>query len=259
MRPLAAVILAAGRGARMKSDLPKVVHEAGGAPMVCWVVRACALAGCGREVVVVGYQRERVRAAVERAGDVGEETAVEFAVQDEQLGTGHAVMCAKPLLEGFEGDILVLCGDGPLVRPETIEGLVEEHRASGAALTLGTAVIDEPTGYGRIVRDAEGAFVGIVEEKNATPEQRAIREVNPSYYCFDAPALWRALSRVRRNETSGEYYLTDAPALLMEEGEAVRAVALAHPEEALSVNTPEQLAAADRILRARQGAARAAR
>jgi len=259
MRPLAAVILAAGQGTRMKSDLPKVVHEAGGAPMVCWVVRACAAAGCGRIVVVVGYQRERVRAAVERAGDVGEDATIEFAVQEQQHGTGHAVVCAKPLLEGFVGDVLVLCGDGPLVRAETIEGLVEEHRESGAAMTLGTAVIDDPAGYGRIVRDARGSFVGIVEEKNATPEQKKIKEINPSYYCADAGALWRALARVQKNEKSGEYYLTDVPALLLKEGARVVAAALAHPEEALSVNTPEQLAAADGILRARHGAARAAR
>jgi bifunctional UDP-N-acetylglucosamine pyrophosphorylase/glucosamine-1-phosphate N-acetyltransferase len=258
MHPLAAVILAAGQGTRMLSDLPKVVHEAGGLPMVCWVVRACAGAGCGRVVVVVGYERERVRAAVERDAASLDDVPVEFAVQHEQLGTGHAVQCARPALEGFKGDILVLCGDGPLVRAETLEGLVEAHRSAGAAATLATAKIADPSGYGRIVRDARGAFAGIVEEKHATPAQKKISEVNPSHYCFTADALWRALARVGRNEKSGEFYLTDAPALLMGGGERVQAVALASAEEALSVNTPEQLAAADRILRARQVAARAA-
>ncbi|MCB9839105.1 MAG: NTP transferase domain-containing protein [Phycisphaeraceae bacterium] len=248
----AAIILAAGKGTRMNSDLPKVVHETCGAPMVCWVARACLEAGCSRVIAVVGHRQELVREALERI-DPGD-ASIEFAVQDEQLGTGHAVRCAQPLLEGFAGDIVVLCGDGPLIRAETIEQLIAEHRGSAAAATLATATVDDPSGYGRIVRDAAGAFVGIVEEKNATDQQKRIREINPSYYCFRADKLWSSLDRVTRNERSGEYYLTDVPSLLLAGGEPVGALAAVPAGDALSVNTPEQLAQTDRILRERLAA-----
>lgn len=164
------------------------------------------------------------------------------------------MQCAKPLLGDFRGEILVLCGDGPLIRPETLEALLETHRHEGAAATLATATVHDPAGYGRVLRDADGAFTGIVEEKNATPEQRRINEINPSYYCFSAPKLWQGLDKVRRNEVSGEYYLTDVPSILLESGERVGALAAVPPEDALSVNTPEQLAQTDRVLRSRHGA-----
>jgi len=243
-----AVILAAGKGTRMKSDLPKVAHHVGGRPMVCAVVDACRAAGVGRVVVVVGYEQGVVREAL--AG-----FDVEFAVQEEQLGTGHAVRCAEGVLgedarrEGLE--VLVLCGDGPLIRAETLRTLMGAHREAGAAATLATSVIDDPSGYGRIVRDASGGFVGIVEQKNASPAQLEIREVNPSYYCFDAPALFGALERVERNPVSGEYYVTDVPTILMEEGRTVEVVPAVPPEDVLSINTPEDLARVDAIHRGR--------
>lgn len=245
-----AIVLAAGRGTRMKADLPKVVHDVGGRPMVCAVVDACLAAGCARIIAVVGYRQDLVRAAL--AGYA----QVEFAVQDPQHGTGHAVQCAEPLLGGTgrpaPDTVLVLAGDGPLIREATLRALLERHRSTGAAATLATSVIDDPTGYGRIVRDGSGRFAAIVEHASATPEQRRIREVNPSYYCFDRQALFGALRRIGRNEKSGEYYITDVPGLLLAEGGRVEVVPAVPPEDVLSINTPEDLALVDRIYRARQ-------
>jgi len=251
-KPIAAIILAAGKGTRMNSELPKVVHETCGAPMVCWVAKACLEAGASRVIVVVGHMQELVREAMERI-DPGD-AAIEFAIQDKQHGTGHAVRCAQPLLDGFNGNIVVLCGDGPLIRAETVAQLVDEHEKTNAAATLATATVDDPSGYGRIVRDDAGAFVGIVEQKNATDAQKAINEINPSYYCFGAGKLWDGLDQVTRNELTGEYYLTDVPSLLLQSGERVGALAAVPAEDALSVNTPEHLEQTDRILRARLAA-----
>lgn len=246
-----AIILAAGKGTRMKSDLPKVCHEVGGRPMVCAVVDACRAAGCGRIVVIVGYKQELVRAALARER-IGFE--VEFAEQTEQLGTGHAVMSAEPALKSFSGDVVVLCGDGPLIRPGTIAELVSTHRSTKAAATLATAVLDDPTGYGRIVRDGSGRFQAIVEQKNATPEQRAIREINPSYYCFRGTSLFAALRDVTRNALTGEYYLTDVPGLLLARGERVEVIKSVPAEDVLSINTLEELAHVDALFRRRSAA-----
>lgn len=254
MTSLSAIILAAGKGTRMNSDLPKVAHEVAGAPMVWWVAEACRAVGCERIVVIVGHRQEVVRDIFEEdSSGAGDEAPIEFAVQDQQMGTGHAVRCAEPLLGAFQGDALVLCGDGPLISPETLESLVRRHRSTGASATMATALLADPSGYGRIVRDASGAFRAIVEEKNATGEQRSIREVNPSYYCFRANELFGALGRVKRNEVSGEYYLTDVPSMLMSEGKRVEVIDSVPPGEVLSVNTPAQLAEVDRLLRARLG------
>lgn len=249
---LSAIVLAAGKGTRMQSELPKVCHEVGGRPMVCAVVDACLAAGCARVVVVVGYKQELVREALS-----GYEGSVEFVVQDEQLGTGHAVMCARPAYESVivdgapSHDAFVLAGDGPLIRPATLRTLLEAHRAAGAAAALATSVIDDPTGYGRIVRDDAGSFTRIVEQKNATDAELAISEVNPSYYCFAARDLFDALDRVERNELSGEYYVTDVPELLLAAGKAVEVIDAVPPEDILSINTPEHLAKVDEIYRAR--------
>jgi bifunctional N-acetylglucosamine-1-phosphate-uridyltransferase/glucosamine-1-phosphate-acetyltransferase GlmU-like protein len=198
--------------------------------------------------VVVGYKQELVREAL--AGEAG----VEFVVQEEQLGTGHAVMMAEPAFRAEPGrDVFVLCGDGPLIRVATLDQMLGRHRVQGAAATLATSTIEDPTGYGRIVRDAGGRFAGIVEQKNATPEQLAIREVNPSYYCFGAGELFESLKRVGRNELTGEYYITDVPALLLEAGRRVEVIDAVPPEDVLSINTPEQLAEVDRIFRSRVG------
>jgi UDP-N-acetylglucosamine diphosphorylase/glucosamine-1-phosphate N-acetyltransferase len=245
----AAIILAAGKGTRMNSDLPKVAHPVAGRAMVSWVVDACREAGCERVVVVVGYGQDVVRRELASAG-------VEFVVQDQQLGTGHAVRCAEPAFEGLKrGEVFVLAGDGPLIRGRTLRTLLDRHRATAAAATLATSVIADPSGYGRIARDEAGRFTAIVEEKNATPAQKAIREVNPSYYCFDASELFASLAKVTRNQASGEYYVTDVPALLMAAGKRVEVIEAVPPEDVLSINTTAQLAEVDRVLRARLGGA----
>lgn len=255
MHSLSALILAAGKGTRMQSDLPKVAHPVAGEPMVRWVVRACAEAGCSRIVVVVGYQQEVVREAL---ADLQAEIApatIEFAVQNEQLGTGHAVIEAKDLFGTERSEpghgVFVLAGDGPLIRAQTLATIKDRHESTKAAATLATSRIDDPTGYGRIVRDKSGQFAAIVEQKNATPEQLAINEVNPSYYLFDTQAMFDALDRVERNPVSGEYYITDVPALLLESGRRVEVIEAVPPADILSINTPEQLAEVDRIMRDR--------
>lgn len=252
-----AIILAAGKGTRMKSDLPKVLHPIGGRPMVHAVVDACRQAGCGRIILVVGYKQELVRETF--AGPAGR--GVEFAVQDQQLGTGHAVQVVKPLLEREAAatgqPTFVLAGDGPLIRPATLKTLLDRHRGTHAEATLATAVIADPTGYGRIYRDALGKLVGIVEHKECTPQQLQIREVNPSYYCFDVRSLFETLAQVKRNPQSGEYYLTDVPALLLKQGRRVEVIDAVPPEDVLSINTLEQLAEVDAIYRSRQPAAAA--
>lgn len=249
VQSLSAIILAAGKGTRMRSDLPKVAHEVCGQAMVNWVAKACAEAGCTRIVVVVGYQRDVVKARL--AGFAHPGVTVEYAIQDEQLGTGHAVRCAQSLFAPAAGDVFVLAGDGPLIRAETLKALLERHRSSGALATMATSVIDDPSGYGRITRDSAGRFAAIVEEKHCTPAQKAIREVNPSYYCFRTADLFSALERVKRNEGSGEYYITDVPSLMMEKGGRVEVIDAVPPEDVLSINTPEQLAEVDAVLRAR--------
>jgi len=239
----------------MKSDLPKVCHLVGGRPMVCAVVDACLEAGCEKVVLVVGYRQELVREAV-----AGYDGRVRFAVQDEQLGTGHAVQCAASEFEAERGErgheVFVLCGDGPLIRAQTLLEVLGTHRAAGASATLATSVIEDPDGYGRIVRDADGRFAAIVEQKSATPEQLKIHEVNPSYYCFDTQRLFETLGRVDRDALSGEYYLTPVPSLLQAAGEVVEVIEAVPPEDVLSINTVENLAEVDRVFRGRRAAHR---
>jgi bifunctional UDP-N-acetylglucosamine pyrophosphorylase/glucosamine-1-phosphate N-acetyltransferase len=247
-RGLSAVILAAGKGTRMNSDLPKVCHPVGGRAMVCSVIDACVAAGCGRVVVVVGYQHELVRDAIDGASPGCE---IVYAMQDEQLGTGHAVRCAAGAYSGVDEDVFVLCGDGPLIRAETLRTMLDRHRSTGASATLATAVLDDPSGYGRVVRDADGGFARIVEQKNATEAERAIREVNPSYYCFRSVDLFDALEHVGKNELTGEYYVTDVPALMLNGGGGVEVIDAVPSEDVLSINTPAHLAEVDRLYRSR--------
>ncbi len=230
----------------MGGDLPKVLHPVADRPMVHWVVKACRDAGINRCVLVIGYRGDLVREAMAGVTDL------EYVEQREQLGTGHAARMAQPLLAGVANcDVLVLAGDGPLIRPETLRQLMETHRRNNAAATLATAVIDDPTGYGRVVRDAAGGFAQIVEQKDATPEQLAIREINPSYYCFECKALFESLGEVKNDNRQGEYYLTDVPAMLKARGRTVAVVDAVPAEDVLSINTPAQLAEVDAILRAR--------
>lgn len=245
-----AIILAAGQGKRMGGDLPKVLLEVAGRPMVWWVVQACRQAGVDRCVLVIGHKGELVRQALSALDGGGGDCV--YVEQRERLGTGHAVRMAQPLYENQPPcDLFVLAGDGPLIRDETLRQVLAAHRRERADATLATAVLDDPTGYGRIVRDAAGRFEAIVEHKDATPDQLAIREVNPSYWCFRGDALFTALGQVGNDNRQGEYYLTDVPAILRARGGRVAVVEAVPPDDVLSINTPEQLAQVDAILRRR--------
>ncbi|MGQ0722458.1 MAG: NTP transferase domain-containing protein [Candidatus Eiseniibacteriota bacterium] len=247
-RKAMAVVLAAGEGKRMASDIPKVLHTVGGETLLGRVVRAAREAGVERIVVVIGKGADRVRAAFHSEG-------WEFVEQTERLGTGDAVKRAKAQLASFEGEVLVLAGDVPLLRSSTLRELRERHRETGAAATVLTAKLPDATGYGRIVRSPSGTFLGIVEHKDATERERLIDEVNSSIYCFEAEALRSVLDRFRRDNVQGEEYLTDAIGLLRADGRRVVAVPAAAPEEILGVNTRGQLEDIERILEARRGAA----
>lgn len=238
-----ALILAAGEGTRMKSAKPKVAHDILGVPMITHVVDAARHAGCTRIITITGHGADVVE------GLLGE--GVETVRQDRQLGTGHAVMCARDTLAGFEGSLLVLSGDTPLLRPETISGLVALRESSGAAVTLLTTHLPDPAGYGRIVRNRDGAVDAIVEHKDLSPEQQHIDEVNTGTYCFDAAVLFAHLDRLSTENAQGEYYLTDMVEVFNGEGMLVTAMATDQPHETLGVNSRVQLAEATKVLQQR--------
>lgn len=239
---LAVVILAAGQGTRMRSDLPKVLHEAADLPLLEHVLRAVSPLEPSRTVVVVGHGAERVRGRFAGRG-------ITFVEQEVQLGTGHAVLQAREALGGGHGPVMVLNGDGPLVATDTLRRLVAAPGPDDG-MALVTCELPDPHGYGRIVRDPEGRVEGIVEEKDATPEQRAIREINPGTYLF-LDGLWERAERLGNDNASGEYYLTDLVGLYLADGLGVASAACAHPSEALGVNTRVQLAEAEAELRRR--------
>ena len=230
-----AVVLAAGEGTRMKSELPKVLVEVCGRPMIQYVLDALADGGIQRTIAVVGYRAELVRSALDGRH------RLEFALQTEQLGTGHAVMACRELLAGHEGPVLVVAGDSPMMQSDSVAALLAEFDRRPAACILGTAHKKNPAGLGRIVRDAEGNFRAIVEEKDATGQQRRITEVNMSYYVYNCRDLLRALDHIRPDNVQGEYYITDCPGLLVARGKEVRALDVLQPCEALGINTLEEL------------------
>ncbi len=244
-RPTAAIILAAGKSTRMVTDLPKVLHEVCGRPMLAWVVDACREAGIERLNAVVGYRKADVQAAFADDGSIA------WVDQEEQRGTGHAVMVCREALEGFDGNVVVIAGDMPLVRAETLKLLIETHEKEHAAVTLATAVLEEPTGYGRIIRDAYGNLQGIVEDSDCTAAQKQIKEINPSYYCFDRNLLFEALGELRPDNVKGELYLTDALRILVQGGHRALAITAVTPEEATGVNSRQQLAEVGRIMQNR--------
>ena len=231
-----AIILAAGKGKRMASELPKVLVPVSGRPMVRYVLDALHSAGVRRMLIVVGYCADLVRK--ELAGEPG----VEFAVQTEQLGTGHAVMMCREQLELQEGPVLIVAGDSPMIQAASLRALLAEFATRRPACLLGTANKPDPTGLGRVVRNNRGEFQGIVEERDATPAERAITEVNLSTYVFRPEALLSALQQLTANNVQGEYYLTDCPGVLIAAGNPVEALCVLKPCEALSINTPEELA-----------------
>ena len=240
-----AIILAAGVSSRMNTQLAKVLHEVCGRPMLAYVLDVCRQVGVRKMYVVVGYGIEHVR---ERFGDVED---IVWVQQDEQKGTAHAVLCCKEYLGDFEGEALVLCGDGPLIRAEMLKTLFKKHKAEHSAATLATAVLDDPAGYGRIIRDAHGNIQGIVEDSDCTSEQLAICEVNPSYYLFNNRILFEAAEKVKPDNVKKEYYLTDALSLIIAAGHKVVAVTAVRPEEAKGVNSRAQLSEASKIMQRR--------
>jgi bifunctional UDP-N-acetylglucosamine pyrophosphorylase/glucosamine-1-phosphate N-acetyltransferase len=242
---VAAIILAAGKGTRMKSDLPKVAHTVCGRPMIEYVLESARAAGARRLLVVVGFRADVLRELL-----VGQ-PHIEFAMQEQQLGTGHAVMMCREQLLSHRGPVLVLAGDTPLLRPGSLQALLHEQQTHNAAAVIGTAVTENNAGLGRIVRNSDGAFERIVEERDATPEQKAITEINTGCYAFDAPALLSALDRLRPENDQAEYYLTDCPGILKADGRTVLAKAVFTIEEAMGVNTPQQLAEVEAVLKHR--------
>lgn len=244
MNRWSAIILAAGKGTRMKSKLPKVLHRAAGKSMVHHVADCSTQAGAENLLTIVGFGAEEVRSEMIEISQIVE--------QKEQLGTGHAVQQCLPFLKEYTGDIAILCGDTPLLRKETLVSLIEAHQNNpDVAATVLTAVLPDPTGYGRIVRRA-GQVVGIVEQKDATGEQQIIKEINTGIYCFKSEKLAEALGSLTNDNAQGEYYLTDTLSYLVEKGEKVCAVVLEDPDEAIGVNSRSQLAQVEKILRQRK-------
>ena len=243
-----ALVLAAGKGTRMKSDLPKVLVPVNGRPMIRYVIDGLREAGIDRVAVVVGYQADLVRQ------ELADEPGVSFALQEEQLGTGHAVMTCRDELVDQEGPVVIVTGDSPMLQASSVKALLDDYASTSPACLLGTAHRDDPTGLGRIVRDADGAFTGIVEHKDATPEQLEITEVNMSTYVFEPGALRTALDALTTDNAQGEYYITDAPGILLGMGKQVRALAALQPCEALSINTPDDLSVVEQEMKRMQGA-----
>ena len=231
-----AIVLAAGKGTRMKSELPKVLCQANGRPLVDYVIDSLREAGVEKIIAVVGYRADDVKGAIESRGNI------KFALQEEQLGTGHAVMMCREHLKGIDGPVVVVAGDSPMLQSSSIAKLLEDFSNTKPACILGTLLHDNPTGLGRIVRDAEGEFTGIVEEKDATESQRKINEVNMSTYVFDCKKMLESLDQLTSDNKQQEYYITDLPAILLSQNLDVRALPVLQPIEALSVNTVEHLA-----------------
>jgi len=240
------IVLAAGKGTRMKSEQAKVMHELFFAPMLHHVLAALApLELLPETVVVTGHQAETVEGSL--AG-----FPVAFARQAEQLGTAHAVLAARRFLDSFAGTVLILCGDTPLIRSSTIRKMLDIHHRSGAGLTVMTTSMTDPSNYGRIVSDTAGAILRIVEEKDASPEEKAIREINAGIYCVEAPFLIRGLSRIDDKNRQREFYLTDLIAVAREQGEAVTRFFCPDPLEVLGVNSRVELAEANSQLQQRR-------
>lgn len=243
MSTITGVILAAGKGVRMRSRLSKVLHPVAGIPMVSHVARAARAAGVDRLVLVVGHGREQVMDALSANG-------VQFVIQEQQLGTGHALLQAEAAVEGSD-TILVLCGDTPLLRAATLEKLIKYHRENRAVATVLTARLEQPEGYGRIIRDQSGDIVRIVEEKDASLQEKEIREINSGIYCFDR-AVFSILKGITPENAQREYYLTDALVEYRRQGRRVLALPAAEEEDIYGINDRTQLAFAERILRQRK-------
>ena len=238
----AVVILAAGQGTRMKSDLPKVLHRVAGAPLAAWPASLSLDLGCAPTVLVVGHGADRVKQELT-------DERLSFALQAEQLGTGHALLCAEEALGSFRGTLLLLCGDVPLLRKETLQALLEMHAAEQASVSLLTAVVDDPSGYGRIVREGD-QVTAIVEQKDASVEQKEICEINAGIYAFETPWVFEALKAVGNDNAQQEYYLTDVVASA-NAGQRKVCALVVDEEEVMGINDRTQLAEAEAVMRQR--------
>ncbi len=241
-RKFASIILAAGKGTRMNSPLAKVMHPIMGRPMLWYSIQCARQAGAGDIVVVVGHQAELVKETVASAG-------VKFADQLEQLGTGHAVLVTRPFLKGFQGTILILCGDVPLLKDETIEALKTYHATEKATLTVLTTLLKDPKGYGRIIKDAHQNILRIVEERDATPAEREVREINTGIYCVESEFLFDAIEKIGNKNAQQEYYLTDIVGIAVRQGQVAKAYIAADPDEVMGINSQEDLRRAEELLR----------
>lgn len=250
-KPIEVLILAAGLGTRMRSGLAKVLHRLDGSPLINHVCRTAAALAPGKVYIVIGHQADEVKRAVGEEKDL---PAFEFVIQREQRGTGDAVNAAREMLADHDSTLLVLSGDVPLIRHETLAALIRQHqthRGRGAACTMVTVKLKDPDGYGRVIRDAEGVFKSIVEQKDASEEEHEVDEVNAGIYCFETKKLFRALEGLKDDNAQREYYLTDVPGLLREAGEEVAIFLHSEPREIEGVNNRAQLAEMERALRRR--------
>ncbi len=241
--PLAIIIMAAGKGTRMKSDQAKVLHKANGKPLIEHVLEKSKRLEPDTIVLIVGHQAEKVMEATLHHD-------LQWALQKPQLGTGHAIMQAEEHLGSFRGDIIILSGDAPLVSTSTLKNLIESHRRENAAATVLTASLDNPAGYGRVIRQNNSSTVTkIVEHKDASPEELAVREINAGMYVFNAETLFNALKEIRNDNAQNEYYLTDVFSVCFKNGEKVSAFQTADADEIKGINTVEQLKEAEAILK----------
>ena len=239
---LAIIIMAAGKGTRMQSELPKVLHQANGRPLINYVLDTAAALDPAKTVLIVGHQAELVKEATARYQVIA-------ALQEPQLGTGHAIMQAESHLSDFDGEVLILSGDAPLVNEKTLQKLIVFHRSKNGAATVLTAELDDPTGYGRIIRQQNSdGVLKIVEQKDASKEELAVREINSGVYVFNAKLLFDALGRINTNNAQKEYYLTDVFGICFQSGKRVYAFKTENPDEILGINTPEQLMEAEQLL-----------
>jgi bifunctional UDP-N-acetylglucosamine pyrophosphorylase / glucosamine-1-phosphate N-acetyltransferase len=228
------IILAAGKGKRMESDLAKVLHPVCGVPMLTYSIAAARAAGTGKIVVVIGHQAARIR-------EWFDTDELIFVEQRALLGTGHAVLQAEDAFRDYRGIVVILCGDVPLIRPETLRALCEFHRSDDAVLTVLTTTPADPAGYGRVVKAPDGRVLKIIEDKDATPEEKRIREINTGIYCAQSTFLFAAVGSLGNRNAQKEYYLTDIVEIASREGLRVTSIPVSDPQEVMGINTPEEL------------------
>ncbi|MBW2638396.1 MAG: NTP transferase domain-containing protein [Deltaproteobacteria bacterium] len=245
-RNLASVILAAGKGTRMKSDLAKVLHPLCGKPILHYSIALARAIGSKRIIPVVGHQAEEIQRLFNEAD-------LTYALQKEQRGTAHAVLQAKAALHNFEGDVVILCGDVPLLQQSTVESLVEHHRSHNASITVITTFLTDPGSYGRVIRGEGDSVVKIVEARDATDKEKEIKEINTGIYCAERRFLFESLDQIGNENAQGEYYFTDIFEIAGRENRRTLPVVLDDPVEAMGINTVSELKQANEIMKKRRG------